>query len=65
MLTGGTALPIPDCNHEEADTHIIVHLSHALLTGATGLVRTVDTDVVVILLGKFADLLRVNPAADI
>ncbi len=45
------------CNHEEADTRIIVHLLHALQNGAvTALVRTVDTDVVVILVGKFKQL---------
>ena len=40
------------CNHEEADTRIMIHLLDALERGySTRLVRTVDTDVVVILIG--------------
>ena len=50
-----------ECNHEEADTCIVVHVRHALERGAESvLVRTVDTDVVVILVGKFHDLLAYN-----
>ena len=42
------------CNHEEADTRIVIHVIQALQSGCTSvLVRTVDTDVVVILFGKF------------
>ena len=42
------------CNHEEADTRLIVHLKDAILNGSHKvLVRTVDTDVVVIVIGKF------------
>ena len=49
------------CNHEEADTRIIIHLIHALGEGAESLlVRTVDTDVVVILIGKLRYLLACN-----
>ena len=37
------------CNHEEADTRIMVHIADAYKQGYTKiLVRTVDTDVVVI-----------------
>lgn len=54
------------CNHEEADTRIIIHLIHALGEGAESLfVRTVDTDVVVILIGKLRDLLACNQRAKI
>lgn len=53
------------CNHEEADTRITVHLEHALLTFDRALVRTVDTDVVVILVGKLSDLQKTNSSADI
>ena len=46
--------PMLDCNHEEADTRIVIHVLHALKQGAkTVQVRTVDTDIVVILAGKF------------
>ena len=50
------------CNHEEADTRIIVHLQDAIANGepVTALIRTVDTDVVVILIGKFFNLKRIN-----
>lgn len=45
------------CNHEEADTRVIVHIIHSLARGSRSvIVRTVDTDVVVILIGKFYDL---------
>lgn len=54
------------CDHEEADTRIMIHLLDALTTGAsTCQVRTVDTDVVVILIGKLNDLLEICPSADI
>ena len=54
------------CGHEEADTRILIHLQDALEKGfATCLVRTVDTDVVVIIVGKFHALLANHPAADI
>jgi len=49
---------MPACDHEEADTRLLIHLQDALLNGCTNcMVRTVDTDVVVILLGKFHHLL--------
>ncbi|GFS11755.1 hypothetical protein ElyMa_003094000 [Elysia marginata] len=61
---GGTS-PMGHCNHEEADTRIVVHLVHALQDGAkTVKVRTVDTDVVV-LVGVFHDLLTAYPFADV
>ena len=50
------------CDHEEADTRIVVHLVDALKKGQkTCLVRTVNTDVIVILIGKFYHLLTLNP----
>ena len=49
------------CNHEEADTRILVHVKDALAKGGGGgersvLVRTVDTDVLVILIEQFHTL---------
>ena len=39
-----------ECNHEEADTRIVVHIVHALQQGMKRIeVRTVDTDVITIL----------------
>ena len=67
MITGGSAASIPDCNHEEADTRMVVLLRHALLMegAVTVLFRTVDTDVVVILVGKLHDLKAVNAHVNI
>ena len=54
------------CDHEEADTRLIVHIVDALNKGqSTFLVRTVDTDVVVILVGKFFHFTTLNSTADI
>ena len=65
VIRKGDGTKIPSCNHEEADTRIVVHLYHSLETCDKTLVRTVVTDVVVILIGKFADLYAINSAADI
>lgn len=54
------------CNHEEADSRIVVHVRHALEGGAESIVvRTVDTDVIVILVGKFHDLQIYNESVKI
>ena len=62
MITRGSTQCMSDCNHEEADTRIIVHLQDAIANGepVTALIRTVDTDVVVILIDKFFNLKRIN-----
>ena len=50
------------CNHEEADMRILVHVKDALDKGARSvLVRTVDTDVLVILIAKFHTLSSIWP----
>ncbi|KAG0719349.1 hypothetical protein GWK47_050662 [Chionoecetes opilio] len=54
VVCSGTDHSMPPCDHEEADTRIVVHLQDALESGCTTcLVRTVDTDVLVILIGKY------------
>ena len=54
----GTHRSMAPCDHEEADTRLMIHLQDALLNNCTNcLVRTVDTDVVVILIGKFHNLI--------
>ena len=54
---GGKVPDMPLNDHEEADTKIVLHLMNALKGGSsTCLVRTVDTDVVVILTGKLSKL---------
>ena len=60
----GNSPPMDQCNHEEADTRVLVHLLHALQTSSLGMVHT-DTDVVVILLSNFHHIKALNPAADI
>ena len=43
-----------DSDHEEADTRIVLHVNHALQRGTNKiLIRTVDTDVIVTLIGQF------------
>ena len=53
--------PTGQCNHEEADTYILVHLLHALLTKSIGLIHTGDTDI----LTDHQQITSANPAADI
>ena len=66
VLTVCSSSPMPNCNHEEADTRIVVHVLHAFQQGLTNVqVRTVDTDVVVVLIGVFHKLLLSQPKADI
>ncbi len=55
-----------NCNHEDADTRIVVHIHHALLQGIQKVeVHSVDTNVVVILVGVFYELLKTLFSADI
>ena len=66
VLHSGSTNAMPNCNHEEADTRIVVHMQHALQQGMRKIeVRTVDTDVVVILVGAFRALSGIQPLADI
>ena len=45
---------MPNCNHEEADSRVVVLILHALEQGVKRIkVRTADTDVIVILVGVF------------
>ena len=62
----GTEHGMSQCNHEEADTRIIIHVQDSLQRGSnTIMVRTVDTDVVVLLVGHFYSLRDQHPSADI
>ena len=57
---------MPQCDHEEADTRLVIHLIDALKKGlSTCLVRTVETNVIVILIGQLSYLITVNSDADI
>ena len=54
------------CDHEEADTRMCVHIQDSLQKGARKiLVRTVDTDVIVILAGHFFQLQSMYEELDI
>ena len=72
MTTIGTSVASADgshrmqaCNHEEAHVRILIHLQDALNNDVTTcLVHTVDTDIIVIIAGKFYGLLQQQPAAD-
>jgi hypothetical protein len=56
-----------DCTHEEADTRVVVHIIHAIQAeeAKTILVRTVDTDVLVILVGQIHNLKVIQPELDL
>ena len=57
---------MPDCDHEEADYRICVHVNDALHKGARNvLLCTVDTDVIVILACTFFRLHTMYPDANI
>ena len=58
---------MPECNHEEADTRIVVHVLHAIQADQAKslVVRTVDTDVIVILVGEFHYLRAIQPELDL
>ena len=54
------------CDHEEADTRICVHIKDALEKGCRKVyVRTVDTDVIVVIAGIFFELLADYPGLDL
>ena len=66
VISRGTNRCMDSSNHEEADTRILVHLQDTLNNGTTTcLVRTVDTDVVVIIVGKLHTLLNDHPSANV
>jgi hypothetical protein len=49
------------CNHEEADSHMLLHIADAEQTGHNKiLLRTVDSDVLVLVIGFFHLLQQVN-----
>ena len=65
MVSFGASTPMKNCNHEEVDTRVVVHIVHALEQRTKTIqVNTVDTDVVVILASTFHDLIATHPLAD-
>ena len=66
VITKGSAKPMLDCTHGEADTRVIVHLLHALENERNKIeVRTVETDIVVLLIGQFFEMQARYPQVDI
>ena len=67
VVSVGHNIPImPNCNHEEADTRMVIHILHALEQGLKKIqVCTVDTDVIVILIRALFELTITQPFADI
>lgn len=61
----GNRAPMGQCNHEEADTRVLVHILHAIQTFSLGMIHTGDTDVVDILLSNFHHIKAHNPDAEI
>ncbi|XP_071958245.1 uncharacterized protein [Antedon mediterranea] len=60
MLT--STQPMSICDHEEADSKMCIHIDDALKKGSRAiLVCTVDTDVIVILVGIFCNLIACYP----
>ena len=60
----GNSPPMEQCNHEEADTRALIDLLYALLTSSLGMVRTGDTDIVVILLSNLHHIPALNTSAE-
>jgi len=52
---------LDECDHEEADTRIILHVCHVLRNGSqTVLVESSDSDVVVLLIGHFSQFRSIS-----
>ena len=57
VICKGSNQPMQDCDHEEADTRICIHLHNSLERGAHNiLVSIVDTDVIVLLISVYFQL---------
>ena len=63
VASAGGSHHMQACNHKEGDARILIHLQDALNNGATTcLMHIVDTDIIVIIAGKFYGLLQQQPA---
>ena len=67
VVTVGSGHPcMLECSHEEADTRIVVHIVHTLQQGMRKIeIRTVDTDIIVILAGVYFKLVMAYQLLDI
>ena len=71
-ITSGTSVvsvghkcpSMSDCNHEVADSRMVVHIKHALEQGMNTIeVSTVESHVVIILVGSFFEIAQAHPRA--
>ena len=67
VISIGLDRSMPECNQEEADTRIVVHILHAIQADQVKSVvaRTVDTNIIVILIGKIHYLRAIQPVLDL
>ena len=66
VIALGGGEPMNGCNHEEADSRMFLHVIDSLQRGFnTVAIRTVDTDVIVILIGEFHAIHEAYPNASI
>ena len=64
VLCNGSDHMMADSDHEEADTRIVLHVIDALRRGANKIIiRTVDSDDVIILIGQFYIVIDEYPNA--
>ncbi len=64
VLSIGSDHQMPTSDHEESDTRIILHVNDSLERGLRSImIRTVDTDVVVILISQFHSVIDRFPEA--
>jgi len=63
---GNNSLIMPNCNNEQADSRVVIDILNALEQGLKRIeVRTVDTDVIVILVGVFFELTKIQSYIDL
>ena len=66
VVSLGECVQMPNCTHEEADTRIVVHVLDAAKNGCKKIVvRTVDMDVLVILVGQFHEIKERHPSLEL
>jgi hypothetical protein len=65
VATVGASISMQNCNHEEADLRCGSCASWSSTRRKDNQIRTVDTYVVLILVGKLHDLITIQPLADI
>ena len=63
---GSNYCDMQNCDHEESDSRVVVHMLNALQHNLSNIcIRTVDSDVICILISTFFNLLEIYPALNI